>query len=425
MEIVIKICSVIGTIISVLTFYKTIIFILGLFKRKKYPKTDNLHKYAIIIPARNEEKVITNLLDSIYNQDYPLDMIHIFVAASNCTDNTVGLVNDYKKMHEYNNLDVYEHNNNNERTKGYNIRSCINNIKNDYGIEAFDGYFIFDADNVLHNDYITRMNEAFDAGNKIVTSLRNTKNISHNWISFSYAIHWLSTSFKENRAKYLFKMACRIQGTGFLFANELIKDGWNYTSLTEDRSFCTDAVINGYKIAYCDDAVFYDEQPTNLKIAFRQRIRWAKGHLQSTVENEPKLVKNMFTFKNFWASYDMFWLNFPYDIESAVRKIITLSMEIAIAIIAADYYGATVGVLIGLGLDLLGKWNSVYLPVVTLIIYRKRLPKLPVWKTIFHIIMFPFFYLIGTLCSYIALFKHVEWKEIPHNTVMDINELNK
>ena len=84
------------------------------------------------------------------------------------------------------------------------------------------------------------MNYSFDAGEKIITSYRNTKNFDYNWISASYALHWIRTIRTEHRARSVFHLATRIQGTGFLFASEVIKDGWNYTSLTEDRAFCAD-----------------------------------------------------------------------------------------------------------------------------------------------------------------------------------------
>ena len=38
--------------------------------------------------------------------------------------------------------------------------------------------------------FIAKMNDAFDAGEKIVTSYRNTKNFDDNWISASYGLHW-------------------------------------------------------------------------------------------------------------------------------------------------------------------------------------------------------------------------------------------
>ena len=47
-----------------------------------------MHKYAVVIAARNEEKVIGNLLDSIKQQDYPSELVTTFVVADNCTDKT-------------------------------------------------------------------------------------------------------------------------------------------------------------------------------------------------------------------------------------------------------------------------------------------------------------------------------------------------
>lgn len=427
MEIAIKVLQTIGTVLTVLTAYQVIFLIVGLFKYRKFKKTENKHKFAICIPARNESKVIKNLLDSIANQDYPLEKLTVFVNADNCTDDTAEIARNYK--HENLEVVVYEHNNKDEKTKGFGLRYLFEQIKKDYpeGVETFEGYFIFDADNVLNKNYITKMNEAFDEGNKIITSCRYSKNMSQNWISFGYAMHWLRTCVNENRGKGVLKQACRIQGTGFLFSNELVKDGWKYTSLTEDRSFCTDAVIQNYKISYCDEAIFYDEQPYKLKVALRQRLRWSKGHLQSSVENCPKLLKNMFNPKiNFCITYDCFWLNFPFSIESVCRKIIVYAMQIAIAVMAADFWGWCLSFLISYLSGRLTYWlEKIFQEICVFIIYGKRIGKLPFWKTLFGVLMFPFFDIIGKWTAYIALFKKIEWKPIPHDTVVDIDKLNK
>ena len=65
-----------------------VFIVLGVFKNRKYAPTDNKHKFAILISARNEEKVIKNLVQSIDKQDYPKDKLSVFVIAHNCTDNT-------------------------------------------------------------------------------------------------------------------------------------------------------------------------------------------------------------------------------------------------------------------------------------------------------------------------------------------------
>ena len=116
----------------------------------------------------------------------------------------------------------------------------------------FEGYFVFDADNLLQTDYISRMNDSFDAGEKIITSYRNTKNFDENWIASTYALHWIRSIRTRHRARSVFRLATNIQGTGFLFSNEIVKDGWKYTSLTEDRALTADAVAQGYRISYND-----------------------------------------------------------------------------------------------------------------------------------------------------------------------------
>ncbi len=425
MQIAIKILSMIGTIITVLVAYKTVYAVLGFFATKKYKPTENKHNYGICIAARNERAVIKNFLQSVESCDYPLDKLTVFILAHNCTDDTANVIREYAASQDKLKVVVYEYNNPDERTKGFALKKLFEDIKEDYTIEAFEGYFVFDADNVVAKNYFTKMNEAFDEGNKIITSFRNSKNTNRNWISFGYAMHWIRTCLNENRGKSLINIACRVQGTGFLFANELIKNGWNYTSFTEDRSFCSDAVVQNYNITYCDDAVFYDEQPYRLKVAFRQRIRWAKGHLQSAVENCPKLLKNMFKPKiHFLSTYDCFWLNFPRQVESVIRKIIIFILKIIMAVMAANLVGYLKTALIIYATGLLKTWLRAFGNILLVFIrYGKKIEKCNFFKLLFYIFMFPFFDIIGKWTTYIALFAKVEWKPIPHDTVVDVNKL--
>ena len=59
----------IGVIFSAMLFYKKFFRWIGLFFTRKFPEAKKNHKYAILIPARNEASVIANLLDSIHQQD--------------------------------------------------------------------------------------------------------------------------------------------------------------------------------------------------------------------------------------------------------------------------------------------------------------------------------------------------------------------
>lgn len=295
-----KINSVIATILSIIVIHKVFYFVIGMFFTRKFKPAKKKHKYAIMIAARNEKYVIGNLIDSIHKQDYPSDLYTIFVVADNCTDNTADIARKKGAI-------VYERFDEEHKTKGFALEFLVNNIEKDYGVESFEGFFIFDADNLLKSNYISKMNDAFDEGCKIITSYRNTKNFDENWVASTYALHWIRSIRTNHRARSVLRLATNIQGTGFLFSNEIIKDGWHYTSLTEDRALTADAVAQGYQITYQDEAEFYDEQPVSVKVALRQRLRWSKGHLQAFAESGPYLFINIFFGKRFlkanWKNY--------------------------------------------------------------------------------------------------------------------------
>ena len=287
-----NIYNILGVFLSVIVIHKAFYFVIGMFFTRKFKPAKKQYKYAIMIAARNEKYVIGNLIDSINKQDYPKDKITIFVVADNCDDNTAEIARSKGAI-------CYERFDPDHRTKGYALEFLVDRLKENYGIESFDGYFIFDADNLLKRNYITKMNDAFDSGEKIITSYRNTKNFDENWIASTYALHWIRSIRTNHRARSVLRLATNIQGTGFLFHNEIIRDGWHYTSLTEDRALTADAVAQGYRISYQDEAEFFDEQPINLKVALRQRLRWSKGHLQAFAESGPYLFANIFLGKRY------------------------------------------------------------------------------------------------------------------------------
>lgn len=208
-----NIYNIVGNVITILLAYKTIYWIIGVFTRKFKPAKNN-HKYAILIAARNEKNVIGNLLDSIKKQDYPQELLTVFVVADNCTDNTAEIARKRGAI-------CYERFDDEHKTKGFALQYLLEKIEEDYGRMSFEGYFIFDADNLLKKDYISRMNDAFDAGEKIITSYRNTKNFDENWIASTYALHWIESIRSNHRARSILRLATNIQGTGFLLQMKL------------------------------------------------------------------------------------------------------------------------------------------------------------------------------------------------------------
>lgn len=465
--------SIIGNIITALLFYKTIYFLLGVFFTRKFKPAKNKHKYAILIAARNEESVIANLIDSINKQDYPNELITTFVVADNCSDKTADIARSHGAI-------CYERFDDNHKTKGFALQFLLEKIEEDYGRMSFDGYFIFDADNLLKNDYITKMNDAFDSGEKIITSYRHTKNFDENWISSTYAIHWLRSIRTGHRARSVLHLATNIQGTGFLFASEIVKDGWKYTGLTEDRALTVDAVADGYQITYQDEAIFYDEQPTDLKVALRQRLRWSKGHLLAFVETGPKLFLNVFLGKRYaknkttsdnllfniiesirhrFASFDILMLTFPFSLFNLFRWFLVSVIFYSCysytkGLTNINFFGGStylaqvlkslfnIRINIEPGLEaffvaiLIAIWARLFYrigsylertleAIYVFIIERKRIKKIPLHKKILYCFTWPIFDTIGRYTTFFALFKKIEWKPIPHNSNITIDDLNQ
>ena len=467
--------NIIGNIISILVIYKILYFIIGIFFTRKFKKAKKMHKYGICIAARNEEKVIGNLLDSIYKQNYPKDKYQVFVVADNCTDKTAKVAKSKGAI-------VYERFNNKEKTKGYALKYLFNKIEDDYKTDSFEGYFIFDADNLLKEDYLSKMNDAFDEGCKIITSYRNTKNFDENWISSTYAIHWIRSIRIHHRARSVLRLATNIQGTGFLFSNEIVKNGWKYTSLTEDRALTADAVAQGYQITYQNEAEFYDEQPTNLKVALRQRLRWARGHLEAFIESGPYLFLNIFLGKGYiktnWgkkdkekklskriiesirhriASYDTLiqltplpvinlfrWLIFSvilysfYTYQYGINGINTFVGKNFLSNLIANITNINVNigpgfkaVFIGLLLTILFKLiirigeylSNILMAIYIFIIERKRIKKMSFKKKVLFTLTWPTFDIIEIYAKYIAVFKKVEWIPTPHDSKITIDNI--
>lgn len=427
----IKIVNLVFTVLSalqvVLVIHFAVFFIVGLFKRKKFPATDKKLKYGAIIPARNEEAVVGNLIKSIQKSKYPQDKLQIFVIAHNCTDRTAEIARSLGAT-------VYEYNNPEECTMGYAFRYLFDKIKEDWGIENYDGFFMFNADNVVDENYFDKLNDAFVANGckKVITSFRNTKNFGGNVISAMYGLYFMEGCRFELRGRTVTGCSTKISGTGYLISSEIVKDGWPYVTLTEDWEFASDQIIKGNKIVYCDEAVFYDEQPTSVKIMLRQRLRWEKGHLLVCVTRFKELMKGLFLSKkkggseNKFSTYDMLVHVIPLGIYSAalfVLKPVCYAFAPLFGMAAAPIWIAYAkSIAFSFGAFYLGTFITGLLLVI---LERKRIKNASGGLIALALFLWPFFLLIATPIQVVALFKrNVGWKTIPHKDKTDFERLH-
>ena len=221
-EIVNLVFTIIFGILTLLSVFYVIFAVVSVFKKKTFPPAEKQGNYGIIIPARNEGKVVGHLIESIQKANYPQDKLKIFVIAHNCSDNTAEVARSYG-------VTVYEYNNPAEATKGYGLKYLFQQIEKDYGIQSYDGYFILDSDNIVATNYFQKMNDAFMyyGCKNIVASFRNSKNFGKGIIPGLYGIYFAIGCFLESRGRTVCGCSTRVSGTGYVINSESLKDGWN------------------------------------------------------------------------------------------------------------------------------------------------------------------------------------------------------
>lgn len=411
--------SCLSLLFGILLFYRTIYAILGVFgKSRRYGKKNMDKRYAFVLSARNEEKVIGNLIDSIKKQTYPAELIDIYVVADNCDDSTAEVARGLG-------CHVYERNDLEHARKGFALNFLFNELKKTISIEDYYGYCFMDSDNILAPDYLEKMNDALQDGYGVMSGYRNVKNISENWIAAVSGVNMYRVIIFGQRPRSIINSAEQICGTGFIMRGYLLKDGWPSTGLTEDAETMTRLVGEGVPMGYCEAAEFYDEQPATVKIAIRQRLRWQKGGILNWWEHGWDLFVS-FLKKPTWSKYDLYWEIFPYGLAtffvSFLQQIMSLIYFFTVSFNTGytpyDFFIYPLNTVIYMYL-------GGFLTGIIILIKEWRKIHLNFFQAVFYLFLWPLYDMLSLPISVICLFMKVGWKPIPHHVVADADQMVK
>ena len=408
------ISNIIGALVLIFYSYQFFyIFLAMIRKPRTYKQTDQTKRYGVIIAARNEEKVLPELLKSIAAQTYPKERVDVFVIADNCDDRTADVAREMGAI-------VYERNCKAQVGKGYAMRFLFNRMKADGIFQNYDAYIVFDADNILTANYIAEMDKAYCAGHRVVTSFRNSKNYGKNWISSGYALWFMRESTHLNNPRSILGTSSFISGTGFLVDREIIErnNGWKHFLLTEDIEFTADCILHGDHVGYCHEAEFFDEQPESFRQSWWQRKRWAKGLFQVFRYYGTGLLKGV--FKLDWSCFDMTMNIMPAFILSAVQCLSTAVLLILNLIV---YHTFSTTLVICLSQFLLFGYILFFILGLLIFIAEWKRIRCNKFRAILLLFTFPLFMLTYIPVSFSAfLSRSVTWKPVEHNRAMSIEE---
>ena len=411
--------TIVGVVFALCFLYQVVYFFVGLFHGEvKIDPAKKQHSYAFFIAAHNEEAVIANLVKSIKDQDYPSELIDIFVVADACTDNTAQAARDAGAI-------VYERNDLSRKGKSWVMDYGFDRILKEYP-GKHEAFFIFDADNLLARDYVSVMNDAFDQGFLALTSYRNSKNFGSSWISAAYATWFMREARYLNNSRMICGTSCAVSGSGYLVSSKIIQGmhGWDFHTLTEDIQFATFCAIHGVRIGYAP-AEFFDEQPVTLKASIRQRMRWTKGFYQVLFTYGRHMLTSIAKFHRF-AAYDMLMVIGPAMLLTLMCMLVNVTF-IVVGALSHGFLATDAEIEMAFG-SVIMMFAYMYLTFFamgffTTVTERKHIHCPQRWRVIANLLTFPLFMFTYIPLTVAALFLKVDWVPTPHDVSVTLDQV--
>lgn len=257
-------------VLKIFTLYFALVALFALKKRKSFPHAAPRTRFAVVVAARNEEAVIGDLVHSVLTQDYPPELRDVYVVPNNCTDFTEAAA----------------------VASGARIIRCLGPVrgKGDALHQAFtqlltqdyDAFLVFDADNTLAPDYLSRVNDAVAAGAGVWKSRTKAANPADSGVAGCYGLYNACFDVIWNRPRAACGLSAKLIGTGFGCTREVLEElgGWNTSTIAEDAEFAAQCARAGRRVWWVPEAVNYDEEPNSFRLSLRQRKRWCSGVMQ-------------------------------------------------------------------------------------------------------------------------------------------------
>jgi len=278
------IAAVLTLLLKVFTFW-FFLTALAFWKRPApYEKHRPRTRFACLIPARNEEAVVAALVKSLRAQNYPDALYDIYVIPNNCTDDTEGAARaaGAKIFRCFDPVTC----------KGNALHEAIAWLLSRREQKAYDAFCLFDADNIVHPDFLAHMNDAICCGARIAKARLLVKNPADSWVSGCYALYFMLNDTFFSRSRANLGLSAKLVGTGMTVHREVLErmGGWNTVTIAEDAEFSAQCAELGERVWWVPEAITYDEAPTSFDVSLTQRRRWCSGIMSTAERMLPRLL---------------------------------------------------------------------------------------------------------------------------------------
>jgi hypothetical protein len=228
-------------------------------------------RFAVLIPAHNEEQGIDATLASVADCDYPAECRHMIVIADNCSDQTAARARQAG-------VEVWERTDPTKKDKGSAVTWALERLSSMR--DEFDAVVMLDADCLVSQNLLAAMDTAMNSGSQAVQVCYLVGNPDDSQASaLRFAAFTLMNTVRP-MGKQAFGMSCGLFGTGMAFTMEQLRRApWKATGFGEDFEYHLRIVDGGGRVEFLPTAWVKSAMPTSFAVSTEQQARWEKGKL--------------------------------------------------------------------------------------------------------------------------------------------------
>lgn len=254
---------------SLYLFLLTIVSFLHRFDRR--PDITPRTRFAVIVPAHDEEFLIPQLMASLTQLDYPHELYDTYVVADNCTDSTAKVSRQLGAF-------VYERADLTLQGKPHALKWLVEKV---IALETrYDAFAFVDADSVVSSNFLSVIDAKFQSGSRAVQVHYAASNPGESSVAALRYAGFQLMNFVRPLAKHVLGLPSGLFGTGMAFDRSVVENrSWDALTLAEDVEFFVKLVGRGIMVEFAPEAQVISKMPESLSEARSQNLRWERGRL--------------------------------------------------------------------------------------------------------------------------------------------------
>ena len=230
-------------------------------------------KVSLLVAAKNQEAVISNLLAMLCNLDYPIDRYEVWAIDDRSTDNTPAILD--RLATEYPQLRVVHRSANASGGKSGALNQVVPQTFGDI-------IGVFDADAKVTPDLLRKVVPLFaDPDIGAVQVRKAIVNETENFWTKGQAAEMALDSYVQQQRIAVDGIG-ELRGNGQFVSRTALGScgGWNEETITDDLDLTIRLHLDNWKVGFLLTPAVLEEGVTKASSLWHQRNRWAEGGYQ-------------------------------------------------------------------------------------------------------------------------------------------------